>query len=591
MRTFLYRTSFKSRVWFSTMLITFVSIIVTGYASHYIATGQLEKKAAELGQLMIDKSAMALQEKLRKVRLAAVTFMISEPFENILRHKPSGEPERSYYAYFALNDDLQTPLMQMKMIEPSIDTILVHTAYGEYYLLGYARRSGTPFEETALYEQMESNLLPHWSLTHEDRLFEGKARVLSLLMEPISTPNTSEVQVIVNVKEEAIQQYVETNMAGGGGHILVLNADGELVMNLDSPLAGLVQDAEFLTLLNKGERPFDFSFGRQSYLVNHASISFPDNWRVVYLQPRDVLLKDIQYINWAVVIIICMLIPVVFLLTQWVTSRLILPLHKLQRLMARAGDHDLSVRYETSYKDEVAQVGGRFNTMLEKIERLIEDVKTAEHLKRIYEMKVLQSQINPHFLYNTLNTILWKAESREQEDVKEMIVSLSLLFRLGLNNGHELTTVAKEVDHVTQYLMLQHQCYEELFDYRIDVEEHGLLELPCLKLLLQPLVENSIIHGFKNGDRMGWIHVRIYRERHWIVFAVQDNGAGFDSGALMRSVIDDADAEGFALKNVYRRMKLYYGEDAKVELESEPMVRTTVRLFWPIAGQLDDGSK
>ncbi|QGQ98158.1 hypothetical protein EHS13_26370 [Paenibacillus psychroresistens] len=159
----------------------------------------------------------------------------------------------------------------------------------------------------------------------------------------------------------------------------------------------------------------------------------------------------------------------------------------------------MSVRFESTYKDEVAQVGDHFNTMLEKIEVLILNVRAAEHQKRLSEMKALQSQINPHFLYNTLNTILWKTESRKQEDVKEMIVSLSLLFRLGLNNGHELTTVRKEIEHVTQYLILQQQCYEELFEFRIDADEIYLLNHASLKLL-QPLVENSILHGFMNGD-------------------------------------------------------------------------------------------
>ncbi|MCL6458332.1 MAG: sensor histidine kinase [Gorillibacterium sp.] len=581
MKTLLYRSSFKTRIWFSIMLITLVAIVVTGTSSHYIASSLLEKKAAELGQMMIDKSAMALQEKLRKVRLSAVTFMISPPFEDILLSTSTDLQEGSYYSYFSLNKNIQTPLMQMKMIEPSIASVLVHTPGGEFYLNSAERRKENVFEDTDLFKQMKTNVVPYWSQSHEDSLFEGKTSVLSLLIEPISTVNRNEVQVVVNVKEESIKEYVETNVVGNSGHIMVLNAVGEPMMDQSSPLVPLVRDHEFLSLLNKGNKHFEFEFDKKLYLVNYATISFPDNWKVVYLQPKELLLKDIQYINWAMIIIIGLLIPFVFLLSQWVTNRLLLPLQKLQRLMSRAGDNDLSVRFESAYQDEVAQVGGRFNTMLEKIEVLILDVKAAEHQKRLSEMKALQSQINPHFLYNTLNTILWKTESRKQEDVKEMIISLSLLFRLGLNNGYELTTVRKEIEHVTQYLILQQQCYEELFEFRIDAEETDLMEHSSLKLLLQPLVENSILHGFTDGDFAGWIHIRIERQEQYIVYSVEDNGKGFDREVMMRSLEEEVVGGGFALQNVYRRLKLYYGDDARVELESTAYSRTIVRLYFP----------
>ena len=149
---------------------------------------------------------------------------------------------------------------------------------------------------------------------------------------------------------------------------------------------------------------------------------------IFYFQPKDVLLKDIRYIRWATVLIVCILTPLALILSKWMTNLLIRPLYRLQRLMARAGDSDLSVRFSSNYRDEVAQVGERFNTMLAKIEVLIKDVTEAEQQKRLSEIKALQAQIDPHFLYNTLNTILWKSESKQQEDVKEMIISLSQLF-------------------------------------------------------------------------------------------------------------------------------------------------------------------
>jgi two-component system sensor histidine kinase YesM len=224
--------------------------------------------------------------------------------------------------------------------------------------------------------------------------------------------------------------------------------------------------------------------------------------------------------------------------------------------------------------------------MLEEISSLIEDVKEAESEKRKMEIKALQAQIDPHFLYNTLNTIIWKSETSQNRDVTEMITSLSLLFQLGLNGGNEMTTLAKEIDHVRQYLNLQQKCYEDLFDYSIELEDESLLEVPILKIILQPLVENSILHGFQGIEGMGNIWISIYRSEDHLNLEVEDNGEGMDVQSVdadMRS--DQASAKSYALRNVYGRLRLYYGNKADISLSSEPYVSTSVKLTIPWTGE------
>ncbi|MBW4079848.1 sensor histidine kinase [Paenibacillus sp. S150] len=580
MRTLLHNSTFKTRLWIGIVAIVILATWITGLSSQYLASRLLERKTAELSQMMIGKSAQALEEKLRKVRLSVLTFMMSPPFEDILRASPGTDD--SYYSHFALNNALQVPLVQMQLIEPSIESALVSAPIGEFYSVTGAKRTHTAFEDTPLYRTMQEKTLPLWYPAHSDQIFESGSNVLSLLIEPISAYRGTDVKVVVNVSESAIKEYAETNVVGDSGSIVVIGAAGNPVMDGDSPFVAPTREAAFQSEVDAGRNHFEYTFDGKDYLVNWAKVTFPDNWMIFYFQPRDVLLKDIRYIRWATLVIVCALIPLALILSKWITGLLIRPLYRLQRLMARAGDSDLSVRFSSDYRDEVAQVGERFNTMLEKIEVLIQDVTDAEKQKRMSEVKALQAQIDPHFLYNTLNTILWKSESRKQEDVKEMIVSLSQLFRLGLNNGHDLTTVAKEVDHASRYLSLQQQCYEDLFTYEITVEE-GLEEQPLLKILLQPLVENSILHGFQSEDYTGRIMIRVYREGTFIVCRVEDNGKGFDKETVEAGLVSAGRQEkgGYALRNVYTRLRLHYGEKAVMELESEPYRLTAVTLRFP----------
>jgi two-component system sensor histidine kinase YesM len=251
------------------------------------------------------------------------------------------------------------------------------------------------------------------------------------------------------------------------------------------------------------------------------------------------------------------------------------------------GSGDLTVRFESDYNDEVAQVGFRFNRMLGEIGSLVEEIKLVEQEKRKQEVKALQSQIDPHFLYNTLNTIYWKSEMNDHEDVREMIISLSNLFRLGVNNGHDMTSLDKELTHVEHYLLLQKKNYKRLYSYEIQVADPSLKERRVPKVILQPLVENTILHGFKDMDADGRIRLTVDADESFLLLEVEDNGSGMDvERTRERMLAAHTSEQGYALRNVYQRLKLIYGAAAEVELRSRPYKLTTVAIKIPIQGEL-----
>ncbi|WP_159885663.1 sensor histidine kinase [Paenibacillus puerhi] len=581
MKSWLYSSSFKTRVWLALVFFTLTAIWVSGTTSYYIASVMMERKAYALSQNTVNKSAQALEEKLRKIRLAVLTFMSSQSFNDVLTMASSKE-EVLYYDYFKLLNQLQTSIFQMKLIESSIESILIHTPAGEFYATNDDRLKEVPFKGSPIYEQYNDKRLPGWLEAHTDPFFGGNKKVLSLMLQPLWQQPVRDTQILVNVGESSISGYLTENTGNEDGATIVFNESRKLAFETGSPLDGVGRDPAFMEQLISDRGNFEYTFKDVDYFVNYSAVSFPDRWMVVTLQSKAKLLEDIQLIKWMTMgtMLIFMLFALWF--TPKVTRTLLIPLNKLQFLMKRVEQDDLTVRFSSKYQDEMTQVGWRFNSMLDRIQQLILEVMEVENQKRLAEIKALQAQIDPHFLYNTLNMILWKSEYNDQENVRNMIISLSLLFRLGLNNGNELTTVERELEHVIQYLRIQEQCYEDLFEYSVHVEEE-VKSLPVLKLLLQPLVENVIIHGLKDVDYKGEINLSLTSTSTHLLMSVRDNGRGFDTSAIWVELTDPLNkSKSYALRNIYNRLILYYGDEASMYMNSVPFQSTMIELRIPL---------
>jgi len=586
MKWLLYTNSFKTRLWLAFALAITLSLVVSGVTSQFMASRVLERKSTDLNQSLINKSTQALEEKLRKVRTSTLTFTMNQPFLQLVAAVRE-HAQLSDYERFALGRSIENTIFQLKLIEPSIKTVLIRTPIGEFYAEQDKRIATESAEEHALNERIEAaESVPIWTESHVDPLFEGGRRVLTFATRPVSSVASDNIHVLINVEESYLRRYLTENLGEDSGDMIVYNASGAMAFDAPEDLRGMAEAPDFQAKLTEERGYFEYKQGGNVYLANYSRVSFPDNWIVVNVQNKADLYREINRIKWITAGTIILFGVLAIFLTKGMTSFLLRPMIKLQHLMKRVEQNDLLVRYESKYDDEFSRLGQRFNRMLDEIGALIENLKDAETNKRKAEIKALQSQIDPHFLYNTLNTILWKSESNEHEDARDMIVALSLLFRLGLNNGRERTTIRQEIEHVTQYLLIQQLCYEDLFRYTMDVPAE-VMELPSLKLLLQPLVENSILHGFKDMVTDGRIMIRIGKTPKHLSIEVEDNGQGFDTAAVSLQ-LDGAESKreqgGYALRNVYNRLMLYYGPEAAMEMESVPYERTVVKLLIPLTG-------
>ena len=266
-----------------------------------------------------------------------------------------------------------------------------------------------------------------------------------------------------------------------------------------------------------------------------------------------------------------------YFISRKIMQRITEPIAELCAVTRKAAGGDFTVRAPEKSEGEIAVLNDSFNQMVEKIGQLVEDIRIEQLNLRATELKLLQAQINPHFLYNTLDTIIWLAEAGKKEEVVMMVTTLSDFFRTTLSKGRDYITVKEEETHIRSYLQIQQFRYQDILEYSIDIPEE-LYDYQILKLTLQPLVENALYHGIKNKRGLGHIRVsgRFVPENETLQFLVQDDGRGMTEEELLKvrkgleseEKADASDPSGFGLQNVAQRMRLNYGPQYGISIKS-----------------------
>jgi two-component system sensor histidine kinase YesM len=262
------------------------------------------------------------------------------------------------------------------------------------------------------------------------------------------------------------------------------------------------------------------------------------------------------------------------------------PIKELQAFAGRIADGHLSERTPEPDVDELRALSNSLNTMAGRLAGLMEENRLEQESLKKSELRVLQAQVTPHFLYNTLDAIVWLAEAKKTEEVISITRALSDFYRISLSDGHDWITLAQEEEHLRGYLTIQKIRYRDILDYEIDIQP-GLRTEMILKLSIQPLVENAIYHGIRNRRGGGLITVRVWKEQGQLHVCVSDNGAGMSRERLlelrqMMAGRHEGDLSGFGLFNVDQRIKLYYAQAQGLHIESEQGQGSSISFHVPV---------
>ena len=304
------------------------------------------------------------------------------------------------------------------------------------------------------------------------------------------------------------------------------------------------------------------------------------DWYIIELTPYErisqpgELIKQVTYYSIAASLAVC------FGFILFFGSRVLEPLKQLRILMKHV-EREQFQEMKVRGNDEIALLTRSFNRMSQRLNELINEVHVSRIKQKEAELKALEEQINPHFLYNTLDLIYWMSRMEKAFETASMVSALSRLFRIGLNRGSRFTTVGKEIEHIHYYILIQQKRYEEVIEFSVEVEPETL-DCKVTKMVLQPVVENAIRHGIEPKGTSGRIDIRVFRDGDDLVYRVRDDGIGADAAAI-QALLDQpaADHRGLGLKNIHDRLKLNYGARYGVTFDSVPGEGTTVTIRQP----------
>ena len=396
--------------------------------------------------------------------------------------------------------------------------------------------------------------------------------VISISQEVKSNAGENLGVIRLDVDYHELEKYVKELSLGDNGYAFVIQKDGTLIYHPDSEAFESVDKQ--MSVQEISNSPMD-SMVSDDFFVHKSPIENSD-WILVGVssfsrfKEDSVKLLGIVSVVGVLSLLICML--GIFTLIRYQ----LLPVKKLGQVMRRVEEGDTTIRAEQKGAQEFQVLAGTFNQMLERIETLMKEEKEQEALTRIYELKALTSQINPHFLYNTLDTIIWMAEFQDHQKVVDITKALSNYFRLSLNAGEEIVTLRQEIEHVRQYLFIQKERYGDKLEYTI-FEPDDIPDIKLPKIVLQPLVENAIYHGIKESERPGKITITVSKRDTFIDICIADNGVG-----IKENTTSTKELGGVGIKNIKERLTLFFGEAFSMEIESESNAYTKVYLHLPL---------
>lgn len=579
-----YRISIKQRILFSFIVLITLSISAMGSFSYWIAAQEIEDNAYASSQETVSKTTQLLDSRLNDVALSVQSLMLSDAYRKMMLDVFSHDVS-NYYVHLS---DLQYVLSQATFNQPIIENVLIVTPIGDFYSTTQIRAQDNSFYGSELNDLSKEQPGGYWAKGHYDRLFTGNQRVISFVVRGIyEYPYTpiSNVYIVVNIKESRIDGLLNQGGEQPGRNYYLLSGEGDAVVESRWPFRGRFPWKPVLAESGDeaAQQEHTYRYDGKEYLVNYKRSAASPDWIISGMQSRDQLLGKLQRVQRTTLYVIGVFLLTTWLISNQLTSALLKPLFKLRRLMRRVEENQLSVVYESRYDDEIAQVGFQFNRMMSEIKALIEDVKSKEEDKRHAEIRALTAQMEPHFLYNTLNTIYCKSVMGENDDVNEMILALSQMFQIGLSGGKDLISLEDELSHVRQYFAIQQKCYEDLFEYTVTVEDEELLACQIPKIMLQPVVENSIQHGFSDRSGGGRIDITVGREQGMLHISLADNGRGLDAASVKQGMnTAPLSKKGYALFNIRHRLMLYYGVDARMEVDGEPGKGSRTDLWIPL---------
>lgn len=433
---------------------------------------------------------------------------------------------------------------------------------------------------------IEAKGKPVFSSSHVQNFIDGQYPwVVSLSNANYDRYNSFIGVTLIDINYKVFTDLCNKVQIGKKGYVFIIDKNGDMVYHPNQQLIySNIKEENIRRILSANDGSYNDFKENENKLITVKSLP-SIGWKVVGVTyMNDILIQKEDLMRVLTIsTIICLIIAIIISIK--VSSNISNPIYKLEKLMRRVEKGELDIDINIKGSNEVAHLAQTFSIMVIRIKGLLQKIEEDQSKLRKSELKTLYAQINPHFLYNALDTIIWAAELDENEKVVRMTSALSKYFRISLSKGKEVITISQEIEHIKNYLIIQKIRYDSKLDYEINLED-DIKMYKTMKMLLQPLIENAIYHGIKNLPDGGKIWITGKRTGNNIHLVVRDNGVGMDSEALRNILMPKEDnpltSGGVAIINVNQRIQLYFGNQYGLEFQSEQLKGTTVTVIIPI---------
>ena len=589
----LARGSIRYAMFASFTVSALLAVALTGVTLYVRFSAQLSAAIREENQMLVEQVNQSLSTYLRDMIRLSDSICYNVVKNTDLDQRPVSEEMRLLYNTYS----------------DYVENMVLFTGDGQVVATAPAARvrpdaeiTGAPWFTSAM--ARTENL--HFGVPAIQTLFEDAGHnykwvvSLSCAVELTQGGDTQLGVLLIDLKYSALTALFQSVKLSGSGYLYLTAGDGALIYHPERPLiaSGLVHESN----LDAAGRPDGiytetWEGRRRSVIVQAVGYT---GWKVVGVveQPRFTFGSGSDLLFVAV--IFCAYLELVILLNVFLSKRLTGPIQKLKASVSRVKEGPEAPPIYVGGSSETRELGTAIQGMVDRIRQLADDIVREHEEKVKSERNALQAQINPHFLYNTLDIIVWMIENGQREEAVRAVTALARFFRVSLSSGRNIIPVRDELEHVRSYLLIQEMRYKNKFRYSIDCQPEAQ-GLSTIKLVVQPIVENAIYHSMDFMDGDGRIDIRAEVQDGRLTITVSDNGLGMPPQVVARLLSAEPPGDpprrergrkgsGIGLRNVQERIRLYFGPEYGVSIQSEPDEGTTVTLRMPAVpyGEMED---
>ena len=526
-------------------------LLIGSFAMHHVQNIMFEQEAVR-NQDYLKQAIFAVNGQLNVYN--ALSDYVS--FNNTVSRICKGEYESEYERYVDYTDGFKALIGSMKYFHNEIEHIVL-----------YLNQQGVEYEDCIMpiteiqqqkwYDNLENNSI---------KWVANKNKVFLVRQIPFIRENGKINVLYIEINRKNLFQWFE-NMTDTDYGIYLVNENNRIIYNTQKFSKKNRNQILSLKEVKKEKK------NQKNYIVTKEEIE-DSGWSVYLYRPSTVIREKIEDILHKVIFTVLISSIICLICIRSLTKKTVRGIEQLQKNMKEIEKGNFELHVHSESKDEVGDLIRGFGAMVSKIRILIEEVYTGNIKQKEYEMRALQAQINPHFLYNSLSLINWMALEEGQEEISKITLAMSSFYRTALNKGNNIILLENEIENIKSYLEIQLMMHDYEFDVEIKVDD-TIKKCEVLNLILQPMLENAIEHGIDlKTDGRGKIRVEAIDRGDVLLLEVEDNGIGMEEE--VQDVILTKQSKGYGLRNVNERIRLYYGEEYHITIESKLGVGTKI---------------